>query len=106
MGHRQYLPLNHPWKKNKKTFDGNQKLQCAPDVPSRDRILRQLEGMPFGDENANKSNQKVVRTRERCGRRVLPTNNNQRVTMYYGRRKVFSLDCYTGKIIYCSTTLM
>ena len=55
MGHRQYLPLSHPWRKNKNFFDGNQELQCAPDVPSGDEILRQLEGMPFGDENAGKT---------------------------------------------------
>ena len=55
MGHRQYLPLSHPWRKNRKTFDGNQKVQCAPDVPSKDEILRQLKVMPFGDENVGKT---------------------------------------------------
>jgi hypothetical protein len=40
MGHRQYLTLSHLLRKNKKTFDGNQELQCAPDVPSGDEILK------------------------------------------------------------------
>jgi hypothetical protein len=41
MGHGQYLPLDHPWRKNKRTFDGNQERQCALNVPSGDEILRQ-----------------------------------------------------------------
>jgi hypothetical protein len=37
-----------------KTFDDNQEFECAPDVPSGDDILVQLEGMVFGDESAGK----------------------------------------------------
>jgi hypothetical protein len=55
MGHRQYLPMDHLFRRNKRTFDGNQELGCAPDVPSGDEILRQLEGMKFGDECAGKA---------------------------------------------------
>jgi hypothetical protein len=55
MGHRQYLPMDHLFRRNKRTFDGNQELGCAPDVPSGDEILKDLEGMPFGDECAGKA---------------------------------------------------
>jgi hypothetical protein len=48
--------------------------------------------------------QKVIRIRERSGRRVLLTNNNQRVIMYHGRRRVFFLGYRTRRIIYCNTT--
>ena len=54
MGHRRYLLVNHLWQRNKRTFDGNQEFECAPDVPSRDDILLQLERMIFGDESAGK----------------------------------------------------
>jgi hypothetical protein len=56
MGHKQYLPMDHPWRQNKKTFEGNQESECAPHVQSGDEILGQLEGMVFGDENADMAN--------------------------------------------------
>ena len=55
MGHRRYLPMDHPFRRNKRTFDGKQELECASEVPSGDEILRQLEGMAFGDEIAGKT---------------------------------------------------
>ena len=55
MGHRRYLPMDHPFRKNKRTFDGKQELECALEVPSGDEILRQLEGMAFRDESAGKT---------------------------------------------------
>jgi hypothetical protein len=47
--------MDHPFRRNKRTFDGKQELECAPEVPSGDEILRQLEGMVFGDESAGKT---------------------------------------------------
>jgi hypothetical protein len=58
MGHRRYLPMDHHWKCNKKTFDGTQERKCAPDVQSGDDILGQLEGMVFRDESAGKTKEK------------------------------------------------
>jgi hypothetical protein len=55
MGHRRYLPMDHLWRLNKRTFDSNKKLECALDVLGGDEILRHLERMVFGDENASKS---------------------------------------------------
>ena len=34
MGHRRYLPMDHPFKRNKRTFNGKQELECAPEVQS------------------------------------------------------------------------
>ena len=47
--------MDHPFRRNKRTFDGKQELECAPEVPSGDEILRQLEGMVFRDESAGKT---------------------------------------------------
>jgi hypothetical protein len=55
MGHRQYLPMDHPFRRSRRTFDGKQELECAFEVPSGDEILRQLEGMVFRDESADKT---------------------------------------------------
>ena len=47
--------MDHPLRRNRQTFDGKQELECAPKVPSGDKILRQLEGMVFGDESVSKT---------------------------------------------------
>jgi hypothetical protein len=39
LGHYN-LPMDHLFRQNKRTFDGNQELGCAPDVPSGVEILR------------------------------------------------------------------
>ena len=40
MGHRQYLPMDHLFRRNRQTFDGKQELECAPEVPSGNKIFR------------------------------------------------------------------
>jgi hypothetical protein len=55
MGHRRYLPMDHPFRRNRRTFDGKQEFECAPEVPNGEEILKQLEGMVFGDESAGKT---------------------------------------------------
>jgi hypothetical protein len=55
MGYRQYLPMDHPFRRNRRTFDGKQELECAPEVSSGEEILKQLEGMVFGNESAGKT---------------------------------------------------
>ncbi|XP_059436132.1 ankyrin repeat-containing protein ITN1-like [Corylus avellana] len=62
--------MDHPWRRNKSTFDGNVELECAPDVPSRDEVISQLEGMVFGDENAGQA-----REAEKKERKKQKTNN-------------------------------
>jgi hypothetical protein len=44
--------MDHLFRRNRRMFNGKQKLECAPEVPSGDKILRQLEGMVFEDESA------------------------------------------------------
>jgi hypothetical protein len=53
-GHRRYLPMEHLWWLIKRTFDGTEDLECAPNVQWGDEILGQLDNMSFGDENAVK----------------------------------------------------
>jgi hypothetical protein len=43
MGHRQWLPPDHPWRRNKKWFNGAQEIDSHPEVPDGDEIIRQLE---------------------------------------------------------------
>jgi hypothetical protein len=47
--------MDHPFRRNKRTFDGKQEFECAPEVPSGEELLSQLEGMVFGDESAGKT---------------------------------------------------
>jgi len=54
MGHKRYLPTEHLWRLNRRTFDGTEELECAPNVPCGDEILQQLDGIAFRDENAGK----------------------------------------------------
>jgi hypothetical protein len=54
MGHRRYLPTEHLWRLNRRTFDGTEEFDSAPNVPSGDEILQQLDGVAFGDENEGK----------------------------------------------------
>jgi len=66
MGHRRYLPIEHLWRLNRRTFDGTEELECAPNVPFRDEILQQLDGIAFGDEDAGKKKRKKWKTGARC----------------------------------------
>jgi len=56
--------MDHLWRRNKRTFDGNQEQESAPHVQSGDDILRQLEGMVFGDESAGKKKEKKRKKRQ------------------------------------------
>jgi hypothetical protein len=55
MGYKRYLLMDHPFRKNRRTFDSKQELECAPEMPSGDEILRRLEGMAFRYESAGKT---------------------------------------------------
>jgi hypothetical protein len=35
MGHRRYLPIEHLWRLNRRTFDGTEEFDSAPIVPCR-----------------------------------------------------------------------
>jgi hypothetical protein len=62
MGHKRYLPTEHLWQLNRRTFDGTEELECAPNVPCGDEILQQLDEIAFGDDNANKKKWKKRKT--------------------------------------------
>ena len=64
MGHRRWLPMDYPLRRNRRTFDEKQELECAPEVPSGDKILRQLEGLIFGDESADKTSDPTELTKK------------------------------------------
>jgi hypothetical protein len=61
MGHRRYLPNEHLWRMNRRTFDGTEEFDSAPNVPCGDEILQQLDGVAFGDENAGKKKKRKKR---------------------------------------------
>jgi hypothetical protein len=46
--------MEHLWRLNKRTFDKTEELESALDVQCGDEILRQLDGLLIGDENAGK----------------------------------------------------
>jgi hypothetical protein len=59
MGYKRYLPTEHLWRLNKKTFDGTEEFDSTPNVPCRDEILQQLDGVAFEDENTGKKKRKT-----------------------------------------------
>ncbi|XP_073153787.1 uncharacterized protein [Henckelia pumila] len=42
-GHRRFLPLNHPYRRQKKTFNGNQEFNPAPNPLSGHEVLERVE---------------------------------------------------------------
>ena len=56
--------MDHPLRGNRRTFDGKQELECAPEMPSGNEILRQLEGMTFSDESGSKTPDPIELTKK------------------------------------------
>ncbi|WMV23690.1 hypothetical protein MTR67_017075 [Solanum verrucosum] len=57
MGHRRFLPLNHKWRKDKKSFDGTTEWRLPPNTLSGDDILDQvadLDGLPLTNDPKKK----------------------------------------------------
>jgi hypothetical protein len=98
MGRRRWLPMDHLLRKNRRTFDGKQELECAPEVPSGDEILRQLEGMVFGDESAGKTPD-PTESKKKGHKKKKKKIISQWPLRYCGKRKVFFLGSCIGKII-------
>jgi hypothetical protein len=55
------LPTEHLWQQNRRTFDGTEEFDSAPNVPSGDEILQQLDGVAFGNESAGKTRKRKKR---------------------------------------------
>ena len=45
MGHRRFLPIDHIFRRDKKSFDGKEEHRAAPKQLSREDVLHQLDGM-------------------------------------------------------------
>ena len=45
MGHRRFLPLDHRWRKDRRSFDGKQEIEPPPTLSTGDDIINQLEGV-------------------------------------------------------------
>jgi len=43
MGHKQWLAPDHPWRRNKRRFNGEQEMDSPLEVLDDDEIMRQLE---------------------------------------------------------------
>jgi hypothetical protein len=43
MEHRRWLPTDHNWRQNARSFDSKQELGVVPVVPDGNEILRQLQ---------------------------------------------------------------
>ncbi|XP_019264950.1 PREDICTED: uncharacterized protein LOC109242560 [Nicotiana attenuata] len=59
MGHRCFLPLDHPWRKNRRLFDGKVEKGVAPNPLTGDDVLMQLQGLgnvTFGKGQKRKRN--------------------------------------------------
>jgi hypothetical protein len=90
MGHCRFLPLGHPWRKNKSSFDNQKENRLAPKPLSGDHVLEQydeFEQVIFG---------KLMRKRKQDVER----NDNWR------KKKVFSLSCRIGKHLCCAIIWM
>ncbi|XP_057425376.1 uncharacterized protein LOC130718765 [Lotus japonicus] len=51
MGHRRFLPTQHPWRMKKSPFDNTRELRIAPEPLTGDQVIAQLESLellPFG----------------------------------------------------------
>ncbi|XP_073131437.1 uncharacterized protein [Henckelia pumila] len=46
-GHRRFLPLNHPYRRQKKTFNGNQEFNPAPNPLSGHEVLERVEKISY-----------------------------------------------------------
>lgn len=47
MGHRSFLDINHKYRSDIKSFDGNEEFNFAPTPPSGSQVLSQLQGFDF-----------------------------------------------------------
>jgi hypothetical protein len=71
MGYMRYLPTEHLWWLNRRTFDSTEEFKCAPNVPCGDEILQQFDGIAFGNENAGKKKWKKRKTGAASNNEVL-----------------------------------
>ena len=47
MGHRQFLLIDHRFRRDKRSFDGNEEHKATPKQLSTKYVLHQLDGMEY-----------------------------------------------------------
>jgi hypothetical protein len=45
MGHRRFLPIDHPWRNNKSSFDNTREVRHAPQPLTGDDVIAQHENI-------------------------------------------------------------
>ncbi|GKD84813.1 putative transposase-associated domain-containing protein [Tanacetum coccineum] len=72
VGHRQYLPYNHPFRKQKKAFNGQQEFLLAPNPMTGEQIYNKVQHIENkwgkGKRTNNKASENQEDTRGRCGK--------------------------------------
>ncbi|CAH9081953.1 unnamed protein product [Cuscuta epithymum] len=63
MGHRRWLPHNHVWRRNKKSFDGKTEFRAKPRKLSGEEILSQVHNIQFKRFGKHPSNPDKKRKR-------------------------------------------
>ena len=86
MGYRRFLPIDHRFRRDKKSFDGNEGHRAAPKQLSREDVLHQLDGMEhitLGKISKNKMSAKRKR---------------EHVELEHNwKKKTFFSNCHIGK---------
>ena len=65
MGHRRFLPTDHRFRRDKRSFDGNKEHRATPKQLSAEDVLHQLHGMKhiiLGKVSKNNVGEKKKRT--------------------------------------------
>ncbi|RVW72347.1 hypothetical protein CK203_055429 [Vitis vinifera] len=62
MGHRRFLPIDHRFRRDKKSFDGNEEHRAAPKHLSGEDVLHQLDGMEHITLGKTSKNKIIVGT--------------------------------------------
>ncbi|GJT12127.1 putative transposon, En/Spm-like protein [Tanacetum coccineum] len=72
VGHKQYLPYNHPFRKQKKAFNGQQEFLLAPNPMIGEQIYNNVQHIENkwgkGKRTNNKASENQEDTRGRCGK--------------------------------------
>ena len=89
-GHRRFLPCNHPFRKQKKTFNGEQEFRLPPKELTRSEIFRNVDMI-----------------HNSWGKKKMLNNvNHLLILQVVGKRGLYFLNLNTGDIFISDTTWM
>ncbi|XP_057451962.1 uncharacterized protein LOC130743751 [Lotus japonicus] len=77
MGHRRFLPAQHPWRMKKSPFDNTREVRIAPTPLTGDEVAAQLESLqllPFG---------KTIRKRKRKRSSAKVNHNWKKMSIFF-----------------------